>query len=118
MLEPSVIVDSGAKAVCASLGGAEEVNVLTEFVRLLLHKSSAHESMKFTLGLGLSYNDPSVGLFLEKIARARLPKEPSVVDEPEFCAPGCAQTNSRILRNQPRYIATASLPNPKNRNKA
>ena len=42
MLEPSVIVDSGAKAVCASLGGdAEEVNVLTEFVRLLLHKSSA-----------------------------------------------------------------------------
>lgn len=41
MLEPSVIVDSGAKAVCASLGDAEEVNVLTEFVRLLLHKSSA-----------------------------------------------------------------------------
>lgn len=97
--------------------------MLTEFVRLLLHKSSVRIKEVYA-GVGLSYHDASVDLFLKKIARARLPREPSVVDEPILCAPGGVPERlgsrpiSPILSNQPRYMATASLPSPKNRNRA
>lgn len=117
------MVDSGAKAFWGSLGDAQEVKVLTEFVRLLLHKSSVRVD-EVTLGLRQSHHDASVNLCLEKIARARLPKEPSVVDEPMLCPPGGVPERlgnrpaSPMLSIQPRYIVTASFPSPKNRNKA
>ena len=79
--------------------------------------------MRLTPDLRQSHHDASVNLFLEKIARARLPREPSVVDEPMLCGPGGVlerlgnRPTSPMLSIQPRYIATASLPSPKNRNK-
>ena len=122
-LVPSVMVDGGAKPFWGSLGDAQEVKVLTVLVWLLL-PSRQYELMKLTLGLRQSHHDASVNLFWEKIARARLLKEPSVVDEPMLCAPGGAPEGLAnkpvrpMLSIQPRYIVTASLPSPKNRNKA
>ncbi len=120
-LSSFTIADIGGKLFWVALGDGQEANVLTEAVIVLLDEHSVKLSSFHSCRL--TYNDALVDPFPAKNARARLPNEPSVIDvvpgDPSGTACRLGKNVPRpILSNQQRYMANASLPSPKNRNKA